>query len=96
MITFSFLDTPKVNFTNLCAPSKNLPAQIVQGKFCHLISPTKFKPNLCAEICQMLFAVLPICAPKKLLIRLCGRKSLSNMLVKFTPRAKPVVFGRWW
>jgi hypothetical protein len=29
------------------------------------ISPTKFKPNLFAEICQMLFAVCPVCDQKK-------------------------------
>jgi len=31
-------------------------------KFCHSISPTKFKPSLWAKICQTLFVVLPICA----------------------------------
>jgi len=54
-----------VYFTNLCASIENLLVQIVCQKFRNLISPTKFKPNLCAEICQTLFAVLPICAPKK-------------------------------
>jgi len=34
----------------------------------HSISPTKLKPNLCAEICQKLFTICPICVPKKLLI----------------------------
>jgi len=40
-------------------------AHSILPKIGRSISPTKFKPNLCAEICQILFAVCPIFAPKK-------------------------------
>ncbi len=71
----------RTNFTNLCAPSKNSPTQSVLQIFCSSISSTKFKPNLCAEICQTLFAILPICGPKKILILAVRAKSLKNMYV---------------
>jgi len=48
------------------------------------ISPTKFYPNLCAGICQTLFAVRPICAPKKFLI-LCAQKKLRSYIDELDP-----------
>jgi len=45
--------------------AKICPQKVFGRKFHHSISPTKFKPNLCAEIRHMLFAVLPICAPNE-------------------------------
>jgi len=46
-------------------PSKKTPAHSVWQKNCCSLSPTQFKPNLCAEIRQMLFAIRTICAPEK-------------------------------
>jgi len=57
-----------VNFTKLCSPSKKMPPHSFWQKNCHSNSPTKLKPNLCADIHQMLFDVCQICAPKNLLI----------------------------
>jgi len=75
--------TTGVNFTNLCVPSKNLPAQSVWQIFCHSISPTNFKLNLYAEIRQMLFTVLPKKASHPAI--LFEKDSGDNMLVKLTP-----------
>ncbi len=53
-----------VNFTKLCSKGKKLPANRVWRKIHCSISPTKFKPNLWAKICQTLFVIPSICAPK--------------------------------
>jgi len=49
--------TPGVDFTKLCQAKRRWRTAF-DKKNCHSISPTKFKPNFCAEICQ-------ICVPKK-------------------------------
>jgi len=62
------------DFTKLCLPSEKISAHSVGRKICCSISPTKFKPNLRAEICQTLFAICQICAPKKASHPVQGKK----------------------
>jgi len=50
---------------NCVANQKDAGAHSICQKICCSISPTQFKPNLCAEIRLTLFAICPICAPKK-------------------------------
>jgi len=44
---------PLPNFTKLCLPIEKTLAHSIGQKICHSISPTKFKPNKRAEICQI-------------------------------------------
>ncbi len=55
------------------------------------ILPTKFEPNLSAEICQMPFAVHPISAPKKLFILFADFPAVC----KKKPRGSRVCWWNW-
>jgi len=83
-----------LNFTNLCAPSKKSTVHSVQIKIRSSISPTKCKPNLCAEICQTLFAICQICAPKKSFSS-CARKKGSQICWCNWPQVEFVVLHCW-
>jgi len=87
--------TPGVNFTKLCSTSKKTPAHRVWQKICRLISPTKFKPNMCAEICQICVPFAKRHLPNSKSTEFFQQKntgkkfglklSCANMLVKLTP-----------
>jgi hypothetical protein len=62
------------------------------------ISPTIRTPNLkelklANFFCQMLFAVCPICAPKKAFHPVC-KKKLALMFMKLTPGVSPYFFRK--
>lgn len=58
-------DKGRFHQTLIVCQAKREGTQRLAKKNCHSISPTKLKPNMCAENCQTLFAVYPICALKK-------------------------------
>jgi len=65
----------RVDFIKLYSTGKKTPAYSIWQKILHSISQSKFKPDLCAEICQTLFAVCPYCGPKKAFHPVCAKKA---------------------